>query len=323
MRIGTPTVMKLKASSKIFPEIVEYKSSSDDEDDDEDSFPNYVLSSSAEEGLSYCSAVGTSTTWYPPTMRASNNSSSQVVNETTCLRGPSEPKPAPSIYPANTGVSSQPNFAQNLKPKPVIGTDFEDGISPKAPQLESCSDQNSSASNPRYTTPSVHEMKVRLEHECCMGIGSWSKDGTSSIGGVENNMPGEDVDSVPSHIYAMFEKNWLEGVTQCPNGQRRPQPSQFTNSQTQSTTGPSSLNIPFGTYERHSQEHGADEDDSDEDLPKKRGRKAASGDAETNGPRLACPFNKHDPQFFRANSINGPTFRCCAGPGFEDIARVK
>lgn len=39
---------------------------------------------------------------------------------------------------------------------------------------------------------------------------------------------------------------------------------------------------------------------------------------------LACPFYKHNPQKYCANSSTGPKYRTCsAAPGFEDMRRLR
>ena len=348
-----PAARKPRSHTRHEVELTELSGLSD-EDDNEDSPANYVLSASKQERFSNFASYGTYTSSNTPpakaTLKAREISTSLDIDQAPCFSPSNEFEFLQSMQIAGCQPRIRPRDDQNLKGTSAI-KDFH--ILPDLARPLNEGDEGLSTSDPnrRGRTPStsadeklssIHdelrkpptrqpglpmasdEMKGRLKHECCIGIGSWSKDDIPPIDRAPSNAMEEEIDPVPPEIYAIFDKNWLGDVTQCPNGQQRQQTSPAPDSQARGTAGSSSSTFaarPYGTFLREQ----PDDDESDDDLPKRRGRKSnpRDGDGEVNGPRLACPFNKHDPHFFKANITNGPTFRCCAGPGFEDIARVK
>jgi hypothetical protein len=348
-----PAAMKPRSHAKHEVELTELSGLSDEEDNEE-APANYVLSASKQERFSNFASYRTySSSNTPPvkaTLKAREMSTSLDVDQAPCFSPRNEFEFLQSMQIAGCEPRIRPWDDQDLiLPSAIKG--FHNLPDLAQPLNEGDEDLSTSDPNRRSRTPSasedekfssIHgeirkpptrqpglptasdEMKGRLKQECCIGIGSWSKDDIPPTDRAQSNAMEEEIGPVPSEIYAIFDKNWLGDATQCPNGQRRQQPSTPPDSQARGTAGPSSSTFDARTYGTFLREE-PDDDESDDDLPKRRGRKAGprDGDGEANGPRLACPFNKHDPYFFKANIINGPTFRCCAGPGFEDIARIK
>ena len=348
-----PTAMKPGSYAKHEIELTELSDLSS-EDDNEDSPANYVLSASKQDRFSNLAGHRSYTSSDTPprrvTLKAREMSINQDVDLALFFSPRNELELLQSKQVARCEPRIQPRDDQNLKATSAT-KDFhvlpdsagplnegDEGFStsdpnrrnrtPSASEDEKLSSIHDETRKPSTRQPGLptasDEMKGRLKQECCIGIGSWSKDDIPPIDHTQSNTMEEEIDPVPPEIYAMFDKNWLGDVTQCPNGQRRQQHSRLPDSQARGTAGRSSSTFAAHTYGTFQGEE-PDDYESDDDLPKRRSRKAGSGDGdgEANGPRLACPFNKNDPHFFKANIINGTTFRCCAGPGFEDIARVK
>ena len=332
-------------------ELTELSSFSDENDDTEDSPANYVLSASKQE-IFRSSAndwmyINSNVPLTESAQKAREMTTSLDIDQASCFSPRSEvelQKPTqivgcePRIKLGdgkNLGVSPAINDYQSLlhSARPVNEVDEDSSASDLCRKIKapSAADQEylSAVQDEIQESPILQqrllmtsEMKGRLKQECCMGIGSWSKDGITTFDKAEKNA----ADPVHPEIYAMFDKSWLADVKQCPTGQwsgQRQQPSRTPDTQAQDSVGPSSSTFAAQAYELF-QRGEPEGDESDDEVPKRGARKdGPDGHSETTGPRLACPFNKHDPYFFNANNINGSTFRCCGGPGFEDIARVK
>jgi hypothetical protein len=324
-----------------------------DYDSDEESCPNYVLSS-INDRLTDLDTARPMNNWYSSRAQgpcdAPESSAIPSVHELQRLSPPGESVPARSMQDTRCDPTFRSEHVRSTASSATMGSDVKHGAHPiGSTRPLAYGDHNSSQGNPTQPTelspyredlPCFHgktpkvtiqecensaasykEKKVPPKHDCCIGIGSWSNDNRPPVNGVEDKARESRIDSLPAELYEMFDRNWLENMTHCPNGQPGQRPSRSTTLQPKIAAKSSPSTLAFNSDRMFSQEHGSDEE-SDDEVPRRRRRRAASGDSEANGAKLlACPFNKNDPHFFSA--LNGTTFRCCAGPGFESIARVK
>lgn len=94
-----------------------------------------------------------------------------------------------------------------------------------------------------------------------------------------------------------------------------------------SASAPSKLN-PFldssqpssGQKRRREDRDSTPPKDGQEGKRKRHQQSPASGKEER---LLACSFHKNDCTMYSCNTINGPKYRACAGPGFKSISRLK
>lgn len=320
--------------------------STEDQDEEEGASSNYVLSGLNHKGLGCYMDAKPCVSWCSPARPSCNTIEVSTIQEPRT----SEFELAQSLRSLGLGPDTSLQENQSLVHEVAIRLDVEGDFPTPTAQLAiepndlvPCNLDvgneippgvfhknhflcRGEASNPptlqSVKSTASNMMKTGLKNECWFGIGSWSKDNLSPASRASDDAMKKEMDSVPPEIDAIFNKNSLRNITQCPSGQRR-QPSR-SSSQTYSTAGSRSSPMNTNNFEALPQE-GPEEDGSEDGYPESWGREGGSGDGDSEviSPRLACPFNKHDPQFFSANAINGSTFRCCAGPGFKTIARVK
>lgn len=343
MRVGMP--MSSKSKAQTLAEAIGLNDLSNGEGKDGNVSPNYILAASKHEGLG-CGVSGRPcSSWCSPT-RSSYDA--RYVPRSQVSQRPDLPGDTDDglvhlmqeFRPQKTGRLSsisaiEPDVKESNLPKVLtqVSNERDTDISTYDSHSKGMSGLHSRNSSPEIEEPSkplfdqtqtpeiTHEMDAHLKHESCIGIGSWSRDDVLSEEAQVNTIE-DETDLVLSKIYAVFDKNWLENVTQCPNGSRGQRQSQSTAtfSKIAAKTSFSTASTNMGKGSRH--DNNADEDDSEEDAPKRRPRESHK-DSKMDGPRLACPFNRNDAFFFQANKLNGTTFRSCAGPGFKDISRLK
>jgi hypothetical protein len=280
-----PTAMKPRSYAKHEVELTELSGLSN-EDDNEDSPANYVLSASKQERFSNYAGHRTYTSSDTPparvTLKAREIPTSLDIDQALCFSPRSGLEPLQSKQVARCEPRIRPQGDQNLEATSAI-KDFhvlpdsarplnegDEGFSTSDPnrrnrtpsasedeKLSSIQDETQKPSTCQPGLPTTSdEMKGRLKQECCIGIGSWSKDDIPPIDRAQSNTMEEEIDPVPPEIYAMFDKNWLGDVTQCPNGQRRQQPSRPPDAQARGIAGRSSSTFAAhtsGTFQGKSQ----------------------------------------------------------------------
>jgi hypothetical protein len=167
-----------------------------------------------------------------------------------------------------------------------------------------------------------------------LGFGDWTRDIVIESRDFELN--GKDIsgDLIEANEYkggrygplSVILDNSVEGINYCTGSSSTSKNSDKALPQTvRGYSNRSSSNF-TSKNKRPPPDDSDDNTDKDDDTPKRPRLTKVSPEDKKPSRRLACPFYKHDPQYYSTRNPDASlskAYRTCAGPRFENISRTK